>query len=279
MFGLALALAAVASPAWGQESQLDPAELTADQRLKLLVSSVEPYELKLEDASQPLKLHPHPLLRFDNSVGGVVDGVVLMWTDGARPAALAQVFAIKSKLWLHEFQSMADRPLALVDGGRSRWQPKQAGASFRPVPDAPQPEATRASRLTQMKGIARRFAVSEDFRARAGDKDTTKYELRMLAQPAYRYPETNRARDGAIFAFVHGTDPEAMLTLEAQLDGQDGGWKFAWAPLTCWALQARLDDAEVWSAPEMLGKNSATQPYHIWTFQPDASRIEGQPRK
>lgn len=249
--------------------KLDPSELSPDQRLKVLLASVEPYELTLEDADKPLKLQPNPLLRFDNSVGGVVDGVVLMWTDGARPAALAQVFAIKSKLWLHEFQSMAERPLVLVDAGKLRWQPKQAGAEFHSMPDAPPPADTRAGRLSQMKSLARQFAVSEDFRARASDQETTKYELRMLPQPAYRYPES-ASRDGAIFAFVHGTDPEAMLTLEVQLEGKKTGWKFAWAPLTCWAVQARLGEKIVWSAPEMYGKNSATQSYHIWSFKPDA---------
>lgn len=265
----------LASLTWGQEAAagLDPTELTPDQRQALLMAAVAEYRVTLAGDRAPLKLYPNPLLRFTNDVGGVVDGLALMWTDEGRPAVVAQVFVIKNGMWLHEFQSMALRPLALKQGEKVRWQPAQPGAEFRTFPDAPPAEGTRAGRLSQMKSLARQFAVSEDFRVRASDKETTKYELRMLAQPVYRYAEGSGKRDGAVFAFVHGTDPEALLTLEAALDSEPREWKYAWAPLTCWALQARLKDREVWESPETFGKSALASPYHVWRVEPDLSRL------
>src|SRR6188768_3375148 len=86
------ALSAGSASAQSDAQKVDPNELSPEQRLKVLLATVKPYELTLEGSAKPLTLHPNPLLRFDNAVGGVVDGVVLMWTDGSRPAALAQIF-------------------------------------------------------------------------------------------------------------------------------------------------------------------------------------------
>jgi hypothetical protein len=114
-----------------------------------------------------------------------------------------------------------------------------------------------------MKELARGFKATEDFRVRAGDKDTTQYELRVLSSPAYRYAEKTAVEDGAVFAFVHGTDPEVVLLLEAD----DGKWQFACAPLTCWAIQMKYDDKQVWSVEEQYQKSTKDTPYHVWGFQ------------
>ena len=40
-------------------------------------------------------------------------------------------------------------------------------------------------------------------------------ELRLLATPLYRYRDTSpEGSDGALFAFVQGTDPEVLLLVE-----------------------------------------------------------------
>jgi hypothetical protein len=246
-------------------AQSEPIPDDPEERLEALTRSVKDYVITTDKAAK-LEAHEKPLLRFNNTVGGVVDGVVMMWTDGGRPAVLGQVFVIKSGYWLHEFQSTAASPLVLkrkVDESIP-WQPREAGVSFQPVPNAPPPAATRVLRLTQMKELARRFKATEDFRVRAGDKETTQYELRVLPNAVYRYPEKTAVEDGAVFAFVHGTDPEVVLLLEAT----DDKWQFACAPLTCWAVQMNYDDKPVWSVEEQLQKSTKDTPYHIWGFKP-----------
>jgi hypothetical protein len=261
---LSLAILALCGVVQAQPIPEDP-----DERLSILTRSVSEYVLTVDGTEKKLDLHAKPILRFDNPVGGVVDGVVMLWTEAGRPAALGQVFVVKSEYWIHEFQSVSSTPFVLTRPRlESPWQPRKAGIKFESIPGAPAPAGTRSGRLTQMKDIARRFSASDDFRVRSEDTQTTKYELRLLPSPAYRYPEKSAAADGALFAFVHGTDPEVVLLLEAD----EGKWKYACAPLTCWAVQAAIDGKQVWSQVEQGGgKSKPVDPYHVWLFKPSVA--------
>lgn len=255
--------------AWPLAAHADPAALSREQRLKIFEDSVADFQIRLAGAADPLKLHKQPLLRFENPVGGVVDGVVLIWTDRDRPVVAAQVFVVKDDYWIYEFQSIADGPLQLSENGVARWSPKRAGGELKEITEAPAPAATRVARLAQMKDLARQFSVNEDFRSHPNDPKTERYSLRMLPQPLYRYDQNDTPVDGAVFAFVHGTDPEVLLVLETKRDASGERWMASWAPLTCWALQAKRGNDEVWSVPEMFGLSAVNEPYHIWTFRPE----------
>ena len=85
------------------------------------------YQLALTDEAQSkLTLHDEPLLRFSNPVGGVPDGIAVMWKDGQRPAVFAQVFQTKEGLWVHECQSLASAGLKMEAGEKVFWQPQEA---------------------------------------------------------------------------------------------------------------------------------------------------------
>ena len=240
------------------------------ERLEFMKGQAAEYTITL-DADKPveLALHDEPILRFSNPVGGVPDGIVVMWKEGARPAIFAQVFQIKNGDWLHECQSMAATGLTMQSGSVTRWQPKSGPGEFRPLNDAGAAADSAARRLVQMKALAARFAASDDFKISSTDKETTRHELRLLPTPVYRYEDKSAdIADGAVFAFVHGTDPEMFLTLEYRDAGGKAGWQYALAPMTCWAVQAQLDGKEVWSVPERLGKSTPSDPYHIWKYVP-----------
>ncbi len=87
--------------------------------------------------------------------------------------------------------------------------------------------------------------------------ETTKsrnWELRLLTQPLYRYKSTDPdVLDGALFAFVTsaGTDPEALLVLEARKTGATNApvWHYAVARFTDLNLWVRHKGKEVFSAP------------------------------
>lgn len=254
--------------------QIDPNGLDRDERLKLFHKSVADFKILVEKEKEPLTLREQPLMRFTNDVGGVLDGAVMMWTAGQRPMVAAQVFVTGDGVWLHEFQSFADQPLKLVSGGKTLWQPKKAGGKWQEFTDAPPVESTRAGRLKQMRDLAAKFSISEDFRIRVGDSDTSRYELRQLSSPLYRYEESSDGIDGAVFAFVHGTDPEALLTIELQNSGGKSTSRYMFAALTCWAMQAKQGDKQVWAVPEMYGKSAQDQPYHLWVFKPDGSALK-----
>jgi hypothetical protein len=66
--------------------------------------------------------------------------------------------------------------------------------------------------------------------------------------------------DGALFALVQGTDPEAFVVLEARGDGKAARWEYAIARFTDLAIRVRLKDQEVFSEEHSLG--GETEIYH-----------------
>jgi hypothetical protein len=155
------------------------------------------------------------------------------------------------------------------DGTRVVWQPRKAGETFHPLADAPAPADSAAKRLIQMRAFAREFTAFDDFRIHHADKETTRHELRLMANPVYRY-EMSSVLDGAVFPFVLGTDPEVFVVFEAR-ENDDGtrAWEYLIAPMTCWGLEVKHKDRTVWTMAERFGKNSILDPYHVWL--PEAS--------
>jgi hypothetical protein len=253
----------VALPAFGED------EGNSKSRLQEMKRQAAEYKVTL--ATKPaaeLKLHEEPLLRFDNPVGGVPDGIVVMWKDGQRPAVLAQVFQTAEGVWVHECQSLARAGLNFEKDSDVRWHPIDAADSFRAL-DAPAAAPSPAKRLVQMKQIAAEFKAADDFKVRASDKETTRHELRLLPTPVYRYSDkAAEVEDGAVFAFVHGTDPELFLVLEQRGgEGKDKGWQYTLVPMTCWAVEAKRGDKVVWNVGERLGKSKPADPYHVWIYR------------
>ena len=69
--------------------------------------------------------------------------------------------------------------------------------------------------------------------------------------------------DGGLFAYVHTTDPEVLLTIEARpLNG--GGppaWHYALARMSMVNLRVILKDREVWSADWDSDLKNPAKPY------------------
>lgn len=98
-----------------------------------------------------------------------------------------------------------------------------------------------------MKDLARRFSCRL-----TGDADGE--QLRLLPRPLYRY-QTNRDNliDGALFAFVQGTDPEVVLVLEATRRDKRSEWRYALTRLSMATLEADLDGKSMWAVPADSG--------------------------
>jgi hypothetical protein len=74
--------------------------------------------------------------------------------------------------------------------------------------------------------------------------------LRLLTTPLIRYGKPDsEVTDGAMFAFVHGTDPEALLLFEARPSDRGSQWHYAFGSMTSYALKASREDVEVWNVP------------------------------
>ena len=95
-----------------------------------------------------------------------------------------------------------------------------------------------------MKAIAAQFSI------RISQRATTPEILRLLPRPIYRYKDSDSGLiDGAILAFVQGTDPEALLLVEARSNDKARRWHYAIARCTAWAVTARLGDDVVYDVP------------------------------
>jgi hypothetical protein len=251
----------------------EKADDVAAERLQFMLGTVQDLEAVADadrrsadgGSANRWTLYSQPILRWSNPVAGIRDGIVAMWTDGARPVVLAQVFPTKDNVWIHEFQSLAPGPFVMRQGPRVIWEPRQAGETFHSLSDAPPPADSAARRLAQMRAIAREFTAFDDFRIHHADKETTRHQLRLMANPVYRYEMPSRqVLDGAVFPFVLGTDPEVFVVIEAR-DKGDGSraWEYLLAPLTCWGLEVKHKDKTVWTMDERFGKHSARDTYHI----------------
>jgi hypothetical protein len=96
-----------------------------------------------------------------------------------------------------------------------------------------------------MKTIAERFnaAVDQD------EKFESSEQLRLLTSPIYRYAASEQGiLDGAMFAFVQGTNPEVLLLIEAvAADSSAGTWRYGFARMSCFYLRVRQGDQVVWT--------------------------------
>ena len=213
-----------------------------------------------------LSLRPEPVISWMNQVRDS-GGAIFIWTAKGRPEAIATFFTWRDGQIKHEFQSLSRSPLAAEYNGQPLWHPTRAGVELRPVPDAPEPAESGTQRLSQMKSLARRF--SSTFLGWV-ENDPNRDELRLLTQPLLRYDsEDPDLLDGALFAFVQGTDPETLLLLEGRRAGTRFEWQYGLAPMTAGALETRYRDKSVWTSPAWDSKVDPNRPY-IQFVSPDA---------
>jgi len=174
-----------------------------------------------------------------------------------RPLAAACLYPWDGRL-VHDFQSMSRDKIVARFQGAIVWQPQESPLKFAAVPDAPAPANSAGQRLRQMKKLAEEFQSTM-----VGWKsdNTDREELRLLSRPLYRYePKSGRVIDGAVFAFVMGTDPETLLLIEAV--EQDGSpvWQYAFVRRTSGELDGRHRDTVVWTAARYPASGDPTQP-------------------
>lgn len=275
----ALAQAAGAQPKESL-SEGEAAKRRAAERLQFMKKSASVYELTLDAGSdgksgpsrRKATLVSEPLLRWSN-IHGDEDCTLFLWAAEGRPVAIAQAFSTdRGARWLHEFQSLSVELFSLERDGHPVWTPGEPGLEFKPLADAPVPAKTQAQRLSQMHALSRHFAASDDY-----GNNGSLWQLRLLSRPVYRYakddenvqaaPDAKRT-DGAIFAYVVGTDPEMLLLLEARRDGSKSAWHYALAPMTCFALSATLDGEAVWRCAFRGARHHPRNPFFSLDYRP-----------
>ena len=214
-------------------------------------------------------------MRWVNNTRGSEDGLTVLYLADGRPEAVCGIYPWEKNL-IHEFDSLSrGKPIAKRDG-EVVWNPEKPGVQFQAIPNADAHAETSAARLRQMKTFASQFSSTMlGWRADKSDREP----LRLLPQPLYRY-ESKRSDvlDGAVFAFVQGTDPESLLLLEAFQKGDRFEWQFAFVRNTSGELEGRHKDQIVWHADRFPESNNPRSVHHNLSRPIDAS-ILGEPKQ
>jgi hypothetical protein len=232
---------------WAMVSLAEEPVKPAGDDLREILGAAERYELFLGPDRRRLQFQREPVLRWPNPTRETPEGATFVWTLDGRPEAIACIW--KHGVLSLAFHSLSTSKLIAQDGQQAVWHPKTAGITLESFADAPQPADSATKRLSQMKDLARRFHCRL-----AGDRANNE-ELRFLPRPLYRY-KTDRKDlvDGALFAFVQGTDPEVILSLEAsRREGQPPEWHYALTRRSMLALEADFDGKPVWSVTQSIG--------------------------
>jgi hypothetical protein len=234
--------------------------------LRRMLSDLSEHEFSVAvEPAQKLTLSSEPVLRWSNPIRSVDDAAVFVFSSKYRPELVATVMSYrddsKNLRRAYELLSISEDRLAAVRSGARVWRSEKPGVSWRDVPDAPAPAATATQRRRQMHELTSKFHV-------AVQSDKNRYELRLLSQPLYRYESAKgKILDGALFAFVEGTDPELILAVEAGSD--DPKWKFAVGRMTRWEIEVRYGEKVVGELPQITGaRDAADDSNQIWDGGP-----------
>jgi hypothetical protein len=175
-------------------------------------------------------------------------GEIYVWTADGRPETVMSLYKVWEPAWgfAGELHSLSLTNLGAKRDGAVAWKCDSPGIMLRDVPGAPAPAATAGPRLRQMRAIAADFsAVLIDYRL---NSDGERQALRLLTNPVFRYSSPGgEVADGALFAFVVGTDAEVLLLLEAREQEKKARWRYAFARLNRDELSAFFKEQEVWS--------------------------------
>lgn len=231
-----------------------PAEKVSPQQTKLrqlIDESVHWYKL-LPSLESTESMKAITIMRWPNNTRESSDGATVVWVAAGRPEAVAAIYPYHGKLFVHEFDSLSRGTIVGKRDDQVVWSPAN-GVKFRVVPDSPRPAESRAARLRQMKTLAKEFSSTLlGWRTDNSQRE----QLRLLTRPLYRYKinKPEKLLDGALFAFVSGTDPESMLVIEAFRVDDRYEWQYAFVRRTTGALESRFRDQVVWKADRFPAK-------------------------
>jgi hypothetical protein len=259
LFGLAATCpwGAFAQPPDSEPAVKEPAAKVPTTFRELMDAAVTQVEIFAsgdpDEAAKPLVA-----LRWANNARGSEDGLTVLYVHGGRPLATACLYPWDKKL-IHDLESLSRAKIVGRREGEVVWQPQTTGIEFAEIPDAPDVAETPAQRLRQLRSLADQFQSSMlGWKADSTDRE----ELRLLPRPLYRYEaKAGPVLDGAVFAFVMGTDPESLLLIEA-VKGPSGAatWEFAFARRTSGELEGRHQDKVVWHADRYPNTRDPSQP-------------------
>lgn len=260
---LAMLLLPCAQYARSENDDGNPSEIQRKKWHTLYQEQAQLVEVERgSDSQQQLKFVPEPVLHWSNPIRpGETNGSVFVWTSEGQVELVGTVFSYlvpgneTQRVIVHSFHSLSLQPLQGGFDGKPAWSFPVAGIDPKPIPAGPSPSRTGTTRLIQMRQLAREFAAAVNL---AGESQ----ELRLLPQPLYRNQASSvDVLDGALFAFVLGTDPELMLLIEARQSGDDLLWHYSTARFSDLTITLRHQGVELWTENQNARRQDPNYPY------------------
>ena len=260
MLRITPAAVAVLMAATASAGDEDP-PATDDSRLECLVNRL--HELVLEETAgerRPAELKTTPLMTWQNPISGA-NGGVFLWTIAGRPVALSKSHVNDRKRHYVESSITLRDGLQCTQAGSAIWVPENSTSVVVPVTDLPPLRETRAGRLLQMRDLAGSFEIEDQW----GEGQQELYQLRLLPRPLYRYEApAEQVIDGAIFGYSQGTNPEAVVVIEAVETDSGSEWRCRVSRLTGYAVTARRGGDVVLEVPKRNNTMRTSSFRHVY---------------
>ena len=239
----------------GSTAQQEQSKAERAARLEAMRRRAASLTAKVQNAKDELfvdsELVDPPLLTYNNHANVELDATLWAWGKTGRPIAIAAIHEDRGpkNVWSCEMVSLADQPVSIAAKPGWEWTPANSGIAWKTVPAAPAVGKTAVARSAQIKDIANRFSSTGHYR------NGNIIELRLMGRPLHRYADPEKGLvDGALLAFVEGTNPETMLLIECRSDNEEKPtWHYGFARMSGGHLIARLEDTVVWECPDIRG--------------------------
>ena len=204
-----------------------------------------------DDGETECRMIEDPILNWSDSARHpdlIVPGTTWIWHHKGRPVFIGEIYGRKDSVgaWILFACNLSPNQLRFSDERlkttltKSYYEPKE-------IADSPVVAKAKSERTFQMRQLADRFDAHQFWEER--------FELRLLPKPIYRYEDADGGLvDGAVYALVHGTNPEVLLLIEAHA-AADGSarWKVGFGSLAGARCIVRLDGKEYWTCPKHTG--------------------------
>jgi hypothetical protein len=270
-FIISIANSSAAEPAQTEQAQ-------RDAWTNYYARQLSRYNFNLEsDPDMSLTVDPKAKLRWANPVRmGRTHGDLFIWTYRGRAALVGTIFSYdvpdeaepSQRRVAHGFHSLSTETIVGTRDGEPLPEIPGPGVQFQLIKGAPTPAATRPLRLAQMRMLFKEFEAS------IRDTGVTQ-PLRPLPQPVYRYETKQMDEDGAVFAYVAGTDPELIMVLESRATDDGPKWHFAAGRYANVPLELKHRGATVWEFDGPASHKGGYFSQHDVDLQPLVPAVDG----
>ncbi|MBC7818882.1 MAG: hypothetical protein IAG10_18500 [Planctomycetaceae bacterium] len=220
------------------QASADGKNSVAEQRVAWLREKVAALRVfPTQESNEACKLREEPIIKWSNPVSGA-EGSVFVWTSDGRPIALAKCHLnSRNSYHVETLIAISDNRLRMNEAGQVSWEPTEPGVKFETLADLGLPASTESLRLAQMRRAAREFRFVDNW-GETGTTAKSEWELRLMPAPLLRYSSaSNKIIDGALFAFAQGTNPEALVLVEAVETVNGRAWRVAPSRLTGYQIR------------------------------------------